>query len=166
MPSSSTSFMHALHACTVYTKQGKLGKFPEARSRFYAAEITLALQHVHRLDIVYRDLKPENVLLDGEGVSCVTDVESRGIPQMNCWGMGLENNARTCNNSKTMTPFSRVSCSVHQRSTRRDSSWPSSVLRASTCLYRTVHACIHVYLEKLFREKPITKLVCSSKQQV
>lgn len=46
---------------------GKLGKFPPARSRFYSAEITLALQHVHQLDIVYRDLKPENVLLDSEG---------------------------------------------------------------------------------------------------
>ncbi|CAM9295987.1 unnamed protein product [Sphacelaria rigidula] len=52
---------------------GKLGKFPEARSRFYSAEITLALQHVHRLDIVYRDLKPENVLLDGEGHIRLTD---------------------------------------------------------------------------------------------
>lgn len=33
---------------------GKLGKFPEARARFYAAEITLALEHVHKLDIIYR----------------------------------------------------------------------------------------------------------------
>ncbi|CAM9553864.1 unnamed protein product [Ascophyllum nodosum] len=52
---------------------GKLGKFPAARSRFYSAEITLALQYVHRLDIVYRDLKPENVLLDGEGHIRLTD---------------------------------------------------------------------------------------------
>jgi serine/threonine protein kinase len=40
---------------------GKLGKFPEVRARFYAAEIALALGYVHKLDIVYRDLKPENV---------------------------------------------------------------------------------------------------------
>ncbi|CAM9429824.1 unnamed protein product [Scytosiphon promiscuus] len=52
---------------------GKHGKFPEARSRFYSAEIALALQHVHQLDIVYRDLKPENVLLDGEGHIRLTD---------------------------------------------------------------------------------------------
>jgi serine/threonine protein kinase len=40
-----------------------LGKFPEVRARFYAAEIALALGYVHQLDIIYRDLKPENVSL-------------------------------------------------------------------------------------------------------
>uniref|UniRef100_I2CPC4 RAC serine/threonine-protein kinase n=1 Tax=Nannochloropsis gaditana (strain CCMP526) TaxID=1093141 RepID=I2CPC4_NANGC len=52
---------------------GKLGKFSEPRSRFYSAEITLALEHVHKLDIVYRDLKPENVLLDARGHVRLTD---------------------------------------------------------------------------------------------
>ena len=42
----------------------QLGTFPEVRARFYASEITLALGYVHTLDVVYRDLKPENVLLD------------------------------------------------------------------------------------------------------
>lgn len=37
------------------------GKFAEARVRQYAAEITLALGHLHELDIVYRDLKPESL---------------------------------------------------------------------------------------------------------
>jgi len=52
---------------------GKLGKFPEVRARFYAAEITLALGYVHELDIIYRDLKPENVLLDEMGHVRLTD---------------------------------------------------------------------------------------------
>ncbi|CAM9566566.1 unnamed protein product, partial [Phaeothamnion confervicola] len=52
---------------------GKLGKFPEPRAKFYAAEITLALHHVHKLDIIYRDLKPENVLLDAQGHVRLTD---------------------------------------------------------------------------------------------
>jgi serum/glucocorticoid-regulated kinase 2 len=37
-------------------------KFNEERSRFYAAELLLALEHLHSLNIVYRDLKPENIL--------------------------------------------------------------------------------------------------------
>lgn len=51
----------------------KLGKFPEGRARFYTAELTLALQHVHSLGVVYRDLKPENVLLDARGHVRLTD---------------------------------------------------------------------------------------------
>jgi RAC serine/threonine-protein kinase len=52
---------------------GKLGKFPEPRACFYAAEIVLAISYVHELGIIYRDLKPENVLLDAKGHVRLTD---------------------------------------------------------------------------------------------
>ena len=42
-------------------------RFPEARTRFYAAEIASALAHLHKHNVVYRDLKPENILIDAEG---------------------------------------------------------------------------------------------------
>ncbi|KAF6778460.1 hypothetical protein AHF37_02278 [Paragonimus kellicotti] len=42
-------------------------RFDEARARFYAAEVTLALMFLHRNHIVYRDLKLDNILLDAEG---------------------------------------------------------------------------------------------------
>ncbi len=47
--------------------------FPEAMVRFFAAELVSALSHLHSINIVYRDLKPENVLLDAEGHVHITD---------------------------------------------------------------------------------------------
>ena len=42
-------------------------RFPERVARFYAAELLLAIGHLHKRGIIYRDLKPENVLLDADG---------------------------------------------------------------------------------------------------
>ena len=52
---------------------GKEGRFTEERSRFYCAQITLALEHLHSMNVIYRDLKPENVLLDHKGNVRLTD---------------------------------------------------------------------------------------------
>ncbi|XP_057633615.1 ribosomal protein S6 kinase alpha-4 isoform X1 [Chionomys nivalis] len=47
--------------------------FKEAEVRVYGGEIVLALEHLHKLGIIYRDLKLENVLLDSEGHIVLTD---------------------------------------------------------------------------------------------
>merc|ERR1719359_2259878 len=51
----------------------RAGRFSEQRCRFYSSEILLAIEYIHRLAIIYRDLKPENVLLDGDGHVKLTD---------------------------------------------------------------------------------------------
>ena len=40
---------------------------PEQEAKFYAAEIVLAIESVHKLDCIHRDLKPDNVLIDING---------------------------------------------------------------------------------------------------
>lgn len=48
-------------------------KFTEDRARIYACEILLALEDLHKRDIIYRDLKPDNVVLEEEGHALLTD---------------------------------------------------------------------------------------------
>ncbi|KAI8074782.1 kinase-like domain-containing protein [Gongronella butleri] len=48
-------------------------RFPDHVAKFYASEVTLALEYLHEKDIVYRDLKPENLLLDAHGHIKITD---------------------------------------------------------------------------------------------
>ena len=50
-------------------------RFTEAHARFYTAEVLLALQYLHLLGFIYRDLKPENVLLQGTGHVLLTDFD-------------------------------------------------------------------------------------------
>jgi serine/threonine protein kinase len=35
--------------------------------RFYAAELVLAISHLHSLNVLYRDIKPHNVMIDARG---------------------------------------------------------------------------------------------------
>ncbi|KAJ2817447.1 hypothetical protein IWW50_006166, partial [Coemansia erecta] len=69
-----------LFFCLDYVNGGELffhlqreRRFSENRARFYAAEITCALEYLHEMGVVYRDLKPENCLLDADGHVKIVD---------------------------------------------------------------------------------------------
>lgn len=51
----------------MFTYLRRVGRFSESQSRFYAAQLTLVLEYLHSINVVYRDLKPENLMLDADG---------------------------------------------------------------------------------------------------
>ncbi|EER11993.1 cAMP-dependent protein kinase catalytic subunit, putative [Perkinsus marinus ATCC 50983] len=63
----------------------KEGRLSNDHAKFYAAEILLAFQYLHDQDIIYRDLKPENLLIDSSGHVKVTDFGFAKIVDDRTW---------------------------------------------------------------------------------
>jgi protein kinase A len=57
----------------LFTVLRKRKLFSDSVAAFYAASVVLGFEYMHSLDIVYRDLKPENLLLDKNGHLKITD---------------------------------------------------------------------------------------------
>lgn len=57
----------------LFTHLYQRDSFPENAVRIYAGELVLALEHLHKVGIIYRDIKLENILLDSEGHIVLTD---------------------------------------------------------------------------------------------
>ena len=55
------------------------GRLDESIARFYIAELVLAVEHLHSVGVVHRDLKPDNILLDSKGHIKLTDFGLSGI---------------------------------------------------------------------------------------
>eukprot|EP00500_Bicosoecida_sp_ms1_P013981 CAMPEP_0203817846 /NCGR_PEP_ID=MMETSP0115-20131106/28697_1 /ASSEMBLY_ACC=CAM_ASM_000227 /TAXON_ID=33651 /ORGANISM="Bicosoecid sp, Strain ms1" /LENGTH=330 /DNA_ID=CAMNT_0050726791 /DNA_START=106 /DNA_END=1098 /DNA_ORIENTATION=+ len=56
-----------------FTHLRKAGRFDNNTAKFYAAQIVQIFDYLHKQDFIYRDLKPENLLLDAQGYIKITD---------------------------------------------------------------------------------------------
>lgn len=56
-----------------FTHLRRVGRFDHVSARFYASQVILAFEYMHESDFIYRDLKPENLLLDKTGYLKITD---------------------------------------------------------------------------------------------
>ncbi|CCD68653.1 non-specific serine/threonine protein kinase [Caenorhabditis elegans] len=61
--------------CTLMQKQPD-SKFNVADSRYYAANLLSALEHIHKLGIIHRDVKADNLLVKSDGRIMLTDFGS------------------------------------------------------------------------------------------
>merc|ERR1712212_812129 len=72
-----TSFLYLLfpYICggELFSYLRNAGRFSPSTTLFYSVEIVSALDYLHSLSIAYRDLKPENLLLDRQGHIVITD---------------------------------------------------------------------------------------------
>jgi protein kinase A len=69
----------------MFTHLRKTGRYSEENACFYAAQIVLTFEYLHYLNIVYRDLKPENVLYDSNGYIKLTDFGFAKIIKDRTW---------------------------------------------------------------------------------
>ena len=69
----------------LFTYLRKYDKFNEQQARFYAASIVQAFEHLHSKSIIYRDLKPENLMLDDRGFLKVVDFGLAKVVKGRTW---------------------------------------------------------------------------------
>lgn len=111
--------------------------------RFYASEVLVALEYLHMLGIIYRDLKPENVLVRSDGHIMLTDFD-----------ISLCSDAIPLVESPDLSPHPSSSTSPVKRTT------PSLFSCLSNWLYRSKKIQT-TSTNRLFVAEPVTARSCS-----
>lgn len=66
----------------LYFHLAKERRFPEKKAQFYMACVCLAFEYLHNKNIIYRDLKPDNILMDEKGYVRLADF---GLSRINAY---------------------------------------------------------------------------------
>jgi len=77
--------MEYVNGGELFSHLRKEGRLPDSHAKFYAGEVVLAFQYLHSMHIVYRDLKPENLLIDCEGHMKITDFGFAKVVEDRTW---------------------------------------------------------------------------------
>ncbi len=115
----------------LYQHLKKFKFFEPQRVRLFAAEILLALSYLHDMHFVYRDLKPENLLLDEQGHIRLTDF---GLAKK----MGKTDLAKTfCGTPEYRPPFAQLCRAAYSNShpTVSTGTW-----RLKSCRKSAIHS--------------------------
>ena len=96
------------------TQLARWGKLDRHRARFYAAEIVEGVEGLHKNGIIYRDLKPERVLIGPDGHIVLKDIglskrlprrpDATAVPQNVTSGAGRETTNAICGTAKYLAP--------------------------------------------------------------
>ena len=73
---SQSELFFVLDICTggeLFYHLNEQNRFSEKLAKFYICEILLGFKYLHGKDIVFRDIKPENILVDTDGHIRITD---------------------------------------------------------------------------------------------
>ncbi|XP_050214019.1 serine/threonine-protein kinase D6PKL2 [Mercurialis annua] len=106
-------------------------RFEESAVRFYASEVIVALEYLHMMGIVYRDLKPENVLVRSDGHIMLTDFDL----SLKCDNSASTPQIITTQNTPNFAPKNDYTNDHQPRFTSSSCIIPNCIVPAVSCFH-------------------------------